>query len=324
MNAALERLQTWFDGKELPPAMQSFAWAQKVPLRYWQNALILFLTIVLALNLARLFWLIFAPTQAVDVPPAYMPHSPSSPAIQNANVDIAALKALDLFGKKTGQDAPAQEVEQQPVVIDAVETKLDLVLKGIVGSNRDDSARAIIARGDEQDIYAPGDKLPVGNRVSLDRVLNDRVILNSSGRYESLLLYEEGESFQSEAIQTVAGQPQKRIAVPEPARQALASGRIPESINDIIRLTVARKGSEIIGYRVRPGRYRDFFDQLGFKTGDVVTHVNGVNVDDPGKAMSVYKEVRAVDAARFDILRDGESLSLEIDLAELNIDGAEG
>lgn len=318
MKTLMTRLPEWFRGKQLPPV--SLVWLKRFPLSYWQAAVIVLLTLMLALSLARLFWLLFTPNAPA---PATAFAAPA--AVTGANsgtmIDIVALKALDLFGRN---DAPEGAVEQpqvaEPEVIAAEETKLALVLKGIVGSNQVDAARAIIANGNDQDIYAPGDKLPVGNQVTLQKILTDKVILNNSGRYESLLLYEEGVSAgaRPQPRRTVAA-PRPVIEIPESVQQALETGNVPASINDVIKLTVAREGSDIVGYRVRPGRHRQLFDELGFKTGDVVTHVNGIVVDDPAKAMAVYREVRGATSARFDIQRDGGLVTLEIDLADLDL-----
>ncbi len=327
MNTALNRLQELYSDREFPPFAESFNWLSRFPLSYWQTAVILLLTVVLSLTLARLFWLVFAPgPQAAPASQTVLMRPAMQMSGGDAAVDIAALKALYLFGNIDAQPAEqaSQQAVEQPIVLAAEETKLDLVLRGVVDSSEPDAARAIIARNNQQDIYAPGDTLPVGNRVTLDRVLADRVILNNSGRYESLLLYEEGAAFESDTArqspQTLRQRPRRAIQVPESVKQALESGNVPGSINDVIKLTVAREGNQVIGYRVRPGRYRQLFDQLGFKAGDVVTHVNGLAVDDPSKAMSVYREVRTADAARFDLLREDQVITLEVDLADIEAD----
>lgn len=331
MRKAIDRLQVWRDGKGLPPLLQSFVWVRRFPLSYWQTAVTILLTLVLALSLARLFWLSFAPSETAAGRPldgltiSGVPPSGADMAV----VDIAALKALALFGSANAPGAAeADKPAEQPMVIAAEETKLDLLLMGVVDSNQPEAARAIIAKGNQQDVYAPGDKLPVGNQVSLDRVLADRVILNNNGRYESLLLYEEGSGAADQGFDNgdnvsrsaaVERRAAPAIEIPENIEETLAAGNVPDSINDVIKLTVAREGNQVIGYRVRPGRYRELFDQFGFKSGDVVTHVNGVGVDDPTQAMAVYREVRTAASARFDLLRDGEALTLEIDLANLDL-----
>ena len=71
--------------------------------------------------------------------------------------------------------------------VDAPETKLKLVLRGVFSSEDQDNARAIIAdpRGKEEQ-YSIGDMLP-GN-AELSEVHADKVILKRSGRYETLRL----------------------------------------------------------------------------------------------------------------------------------------
>lgn len=102
-----------------------------------------------------------------------------APAVVNRQqaVEIAQ---LHLFG-----NAVQQGEAQTPTV--APETKLNLVLSGVIASNRAEDEVAIIGpRGGREQGYAIGDRLPGG--AVLKEIYEDRVILQHAGRLETLTL----------------------------------------------------------------------------------------------------------------------------------------
>ncbi|HEY7885920.1 MAG TPA: type II secretion system protein N, partial [Cellvibrionaceae bacterium] len=167
----------------------------KVPPARWKQAAMLLITLWLAYSLAQLFWLLMPEP---DVAPARLSAtavSADSGSSAQRPVDIDALKGLYLFGAS----APGSSTEQAAPVVqtapriedDAVDTSLNLVLRGVVASNQEDSARAIIADARNQAIYSPGDDIEGLQGVKLAKVLNQRVILDNRGQYESLWLYKD-------------------------------------------------------------------------------------------------------------------------------------
>ena len=301
-------------------ANQLFKALSQVPLAIWQKLVALALLVWLCFSLAQLSWVLYAFAQSPELaapltvaPNAALAERGSS--VQSA-VDIERLKALDIFGKA---DEAVAQVKEEPVVSaveqNAPDTSLKLLLKGIVASEDPKSTRAIIADGDKQDIYAIGDTLPAGRGVTLARVMDDKVILQNNGRYESLWLYSEENAAANAAknrpqTRTVARNRSSSSAASKTAK-SLASGEA--SLADVIKVSMVREAGRVVGYRVRPGRNKELFDSLGLKPNDVVTSVNGVNLDSSSKAMEVYKSMRSETSATFDVKRGDETLSLNID-----------
>lgn len=90
--------------------------------------------------------------------------------------------------------------------------------------------------------------------------------------------------------------------------------QIPTSINDVIRFSVYREDGKMLGYRVRPGRERELFDQVGLKMNDIVTSVNGIRVDDPKQIRMVYQSLKTATSAQLEVMRDGETSIINISL----------
>ena len=307
-------------------------------------------------GLAQLVWSLVPPPD-----PGAVPEDILNPLVEPSRQGSRRSVAIDevaqwaLFG--TAATPPAQvvaaaaeELELTPAGGDdldgiennARETKLALTLQGVLNSTDADRALAIIEAKREQDQYSVGDELPVGNKVTLAKILPDRVVLDNGGKYELLLLFGEN-SFGTEsdkARNTASGsfsRSQRPTATPaatsgeKDVREMAESYRRrlyenPQSLAQVVRIAPVRDGTELRGYRVSAGRDREQFEALGFRSNDVVTGVNGIALTDPGKGIELYRVMRTANEASFDVLRDGEELTLVVDLADSGppADGAEG
>ena len=69
-----------------------------------------------------------------------------------------------------------------------------------------------------------------------------------------------------------------------------------------------------MGYRISPGKDRKQFTQFGFKNNDIVTSINGITLNEPSKALEIYKLMRTANEATFDIDRNGEARQILVSL----------
>ena len=247
----------------------------------------------------------------------------------SAVVDIDTLVSWNLFG--AAAQAPANPEPVAPVAPElrpapaagnigknARETRLPLILQGVVASSEVDSAVAIIEYQGVQNQYPIGGKLPVGGNVTIARVLSDRVILDNGGTYELLKLFEKdkslGEPLSPPAATTQLDQRGNAdiTELAETWRRRLY--RDPRSMADVVNISAVREGDDLRGYRVSPGRERSHFEQLGFKDGDLVTGVNGIELTNPGKAMELYRIMRDASEANFEVQRGEKQVEIAVRL----------
>lgn len=313
----------------------------RVPLKTWQFVVILLLVVWLSHSLARLFWLI---TPAPQIPPAAVAlTAPPAGGIESEAVNIQALKALQIFGE-TQQATSAEPIASPAIETETVDTKLNLVLVGVIASSDEPSGRAIIAANGQQEVYGPGAELPVGNGVTLAKVLDARVILNNNGVFESLWLYQEnpdsaGRSTSYSAPDPTASRswsdenegqagdpnqpppmfvdksPDSQRGVAGPA-EGDPSAEISRSISDVVAMSIHREGGQVVGYKIRPGRNAEQFAALGLQPDDIVTAVNGMPLNNPGKIMEIYKNMSNATSANLEIKRGGSVLSVDVVLQQ--------
>ncbi len=297
-------------------------------------------------------WMVFALVELVwslvpapEAPPA--PGNVVNPLVEAAAssgrkpVNIEEMAGWSLFGDSASDPAVViPEPEEASLAQgglagiedNAQETRLALKLQGIVASSNPDLARAIIEAKREQAQYAVGDELPINNRVKLAKILSDRVVIDNAGKYELLLLFNEDDFKLTQG----ASAPQTAASLQRPAvnsarrmdrrgsqdvtqlaenyRRRLYSN--PQSLAQVVNIAAVREEGQLKGYRVSAGRDSEQFAAMGFQSNDIVTGVNGIRLSDPGKAMELYRVMRTAKEASFDVLRDGQEVTLVVGLGE--------
>lgn len=240
--------------------------------------------------------------------------------------DIEQLKAIHLFGSPL--DKSEVTVVKTEAVSDeelnAAKTRLDLKLLGVMYSLKQQEAVAVIVHKKRQDHYSVGMKLPVSGQVEVARIFEDRIILSNNGRYEALWLYSEDQkeggliakAAEPSVSNTVVNQKNRGRSAPNVVansyRQALYKS--PETLKDAIRISPATINGKMIGYRLSPGKRAKDFALLGFKTNDIVTQINNVQLDGPKKAMELYQLMETAKQASLTIQRGDQSIELQLDL----------
>ena len=267
----------------------------------------LLLIVWIASILASLTWDLLSPDAAIEPVEAVADAAPVQ-----VNPDrqlISQMPGWHLMGVARQSSAPVQA--STPVT--APETKLKLILRGVLASNDPDNARAIIAdpRGKELQ-YGLGDTLP-GN-AELSEVHPDRIILKRNGRFETLRLPKTEKGSTRVASRSVSARgstqsPQQRLTN---ARQQLSQS--PGKLSNLIRATPKRgAGGKTVGYVLSPGRDPDLFAQVGLQPGDVAIQINDIKLDNPSNSARALKSMQSGESVTVTVLRNEqeEVLSLE-------------
>lgn len=258
---------------------------------------------------ARALW--FAIYGASIFPLAIDPAAAISPDRSAAlQADASHLARAGLFEARRFADTPAE-----PDVINAPETRLDLILHGVRRSQDPDFSTAVVqAPGQPQRSLGIGATIVDG--VTLEAVFADRVIINRRGARESLFLREETRTGAS--LIRPAGQAQP----PEPAagtqREAPPSARVAQlTADDVISglvLRLERLDGAVAGYRVAPESRAEVLAELGLAPGDLVTELNGRALDRPADILDMLEDLENARSIRLTVLRQGEAVSLEAQL----------
>lgn len=317
-----------------------------------RNLLVVVLLVWACFNLATLFWALF-PAPQIPEPSSATPRNAVIEAKTGSSgqsgIDINALVAAELFGPVDPTEVVAEVAPVESELIrDVEETNLNLTLKGVILSSISENSEAIIGHGREEKFYMVGAKLPGGNNVRLVQVQTDQVILENNGHNEALRLFEPTDGVTSSpapsrsrnlSLGNLARNPREildeelaRAGIdpddidddeddgplePTPKNRRVIS-QAPDSLAEVIKFSVAREAGEIVGYKIRPGRDRAIFSQLGLQPNDIVTEINGIALNSSGSVTQVYREMREATSATLTLLRDGQTETLNITLEDIS------
>ncbi|MBL4940693.1 MAG: type II secretion system protein GspC [Colwellia sp.] len=298
---------------------------EKTPQQKIAQAISLLLLVYIAFVAAKITWLMVPQKQVANNTATSKYTAQKNYSGQSFN--ISALQSLNLFGQYNEQ-VKEDLVEQ---VTDAPETRLQLTLSGVVASDKAETSAAIIENKGKQETYGIGDIIK-GTRASLEQVLTDRVIIKQSGRLETLML--DGADYNQPA-QRIANKNVNQKSNSKQGSKSLKQRELhnspqrltpklkssvvdqrsnnnlsrsaqrlrtdlkndPGKITDYLRISPARKGGKIVGYRLSPGKNPEFFKLSGLKTGDVAVQMNGHDLLVPmeaAQAMSALKTQRDI------------------------------
>lgn len=251
----------------------------------------------------------------------------------STRINLAKLKQLNLFG-----DLDAEETVAQQEVTSAPETRLNLILSGVVATNDPAIAAAIIENRGLQNTYGINDEID-GTNAELAEVFADRVIIKNGPRRETLMLdgldYSQNGPVNSAKQDTntqdrgdlrVTRDMVREMSRPSPApvrsvpeeviesTQELRSN--PTGFADFISISRHVEDGQIVGFKISPGKKPSLFKKAGFVAGDIVTEINGLDLTDPQQALEALAELRAAPFLQLTIDRGEELLTFDLDFPD--------
>ncbi|NCO47004.1 MAG: type II secretion system protein GspC, partial [Vibrio sp.] len=156
-----------------------------------------------------------------------------------------------------------------------------------------------------------------GTRVKLKAVFNDRVIIDNSGRDETLML--DGIDYHKPSVATPERVVASNVRGNNPAsaeeklddiRAAIASN--PQEIFKYVRLSQVKRDDKVLGYRVSPGQSPELFESVGLQDGDVAIALNGQDLTDPDAMNKIFQSVSELTEMNLTVERDGQSHDIYI------------
>ncbi len=232
----------------------------------------------------------------------------SQAPIDKELLDLTPLQNGALFGTYS-ESKPAPVIQK---VVDAPKTRLNLVLVGVVASNDVTKNLAVIANRGSQATYGINEVIE-GTRVKLKTVLPDRVIIDNSGRDETLMLegvdYSKRSSAESRS-QVSASREELNEDKIDAIRHAIAKN--PQEIFQYVRLSQVKEDDAILGYRVSPGKDASLFESSGLQKGDIATEFNGFDLTEPDVMNKLALSLSELTEVNLKVLRDGQEYDIYI------------
>lgn len=226
------------------------------------------------------------------------PPALASPAAVRNVVDVPSILRTNLFGQS------AQVAGPTPA------TSMALVLVGVIADADEKRGFALLGPSPTSiRVYRVGDTLPGG--AVLHGVQIDRVTLESGGRVEALALP------RPKAASVAAPQPTQPAPAQSVQRVQQMIRENPGLIGQVIQRQPVLADGRLRGVRVYPGANAQAFAKLGLRAGDLVTAINGTTLEGQTRGEEIFNSLSTAAEARVTVLRDGSSVDLQLNLAEV-------
>lgn len=278
----------------------------------------LLLVVAIAWQLVKIVWLFFPDSNANVAPVMQAPGSSQTIAKTQKNYDVGKIMSAKLFGVPEAAPPPPPPEDFEELE----DTELNLVLRGTIAAGDSQYALAIIADDNgEENVYAIGDAISGGRK--LHSVQPEQAILNHNGDLEALRLpknYDESTATTARSRRSSRPSTSRAEAIRN-VRESVA--RDPTKLTDLIRPQPVFSNGKQLGYRVYPGRRRQQFVSLGLKPGDLVTQINGSQLDDPAKGAEIFRSLAESSQVTVTVERNGSPEVLVLDTEQLNLEGGQ-
>ncbi len=199
------------------------------------------------------------------------------------------------------------EKKSKPSNIETLkQTDLKLKLWGTV-TGENETPYAVIETQNEkkQNLYRAGDSI---QNATVKKIFKKRVILNVDGHDEIL----EMEKIRS------AKKQMKPVKIQNPSDQNITVARSQidnaiQNINDLMRQVKIRPhflNGKPDGLFLSNIQQDSIFAELGLRNGDILTGVNGKNIQSVDDALKLYQDLKSSSDVAVQIKRKGEVLSI--------------
>ncbi len=229
----------------------------------------------------------------------------SAPAAKRPLSYYAPITARDIFNPPRSTEPEAQ----------AAPNELKARLLGAApGTGMDSYAIIEDDANKTQQLYRVGDTL---QSRTLSRVEWDHVVLKGPQGEEVLKIVEpSGKPGASPPLAAGAGGIQARSDTDFVIERSEID-KAMENLNQLftqIRAVPHFQDGKAAGFRLFAIRQDSVFEKVGLKNGDVVTRINGNDLSDPARAMSLIQELRSEGRISVDVTRNRQPATLSYEI----------
>jgi len=311
----------------------------KMPLKTWfQGARIvtLFNIVLLALLACLGFYTVQNLRRAAAEPreAAFVAAAPAVGAVEALQSDAPALDGYRLIWERnlfnvSGEEAPAQQKEIPVEKLALAENDLGLTLVGTVAADDARLRRAFIdnSKTHKQEAYREGD---TAGEVRIKKILRNRVVVatREGDRILSADILQTGRRPaaspppQPAAANTLSAHPESGEPEVPMIEARLDRAEVETGLSEddylmkqvLIYPYTGDRGEQLEGFRISNIRAGNVLLQMGFRSGDVITGVNGRPVMSPGEAAGFFERLTEGGDLTIDISRRRQPLKVRLSI----------
>ena len=242
------------------------------------------------------------------------PTGAASAANVRPQVNVQQVVNSHLFGVPQ-VDPASRDPDSAPL------SSANLLLTGTIATDNPKHGVAIVSDGGAPSkVYSVGDRLA---GAALHSVYLDHVILDRNGALETVKL--------PRLLPTSVGGPPARRTSGDPRTTAAVDNirrmvqQDPSILDQVMRTVPSfdNTAGKLRGFRAFPGKNRQIFSKLGLKSGDLVTAINGTQLDDPQRSQEVFNTIQTSDHVTVTVERGGQKQDITLNVAQVAAQASE-
>lgn len=238
------------------------------------------------------------------------PGLPEAEPVDRPRSWYASITEEDIFNRpQPEEEEPAEPVQR----VSNLKAKL---LGTAPGHGMDSYAIIKDESKNKQELYRLGDPFQ-GRTVA--RIQWDQVILRQGNQEEILkMATRESEGSTRRTLSSASGG--EGIRALDETTYVVDQEKVDESMENLnqlftqIRAVPHFQDGEADGFRLFAIRRNSVFDQIGLKNGDIIKGVNGNELTDPARAMSLLQKLRDEQRVSVEIVRNREPVTLNYEI----------
>jgi general secretion pathway protein C len=251
--------------------------------------------------------------------------TPSAPAVLTtrpaAPIQFPAVLDAERLARLTGLVLPAEpvvDVTKPDLSSEPVRTSMRARLLGTLRAGEPEwSLASVLDTGTQRNLT-----VMVGDRLLTSQVLEilrDRLIVLNNGRREYVAA-DTGDGAPLLATNTPVKEPSAAwgagIKALDGNNFEVPRSEVDRAINNLndiamqARLVPAFKDGAAEGFKLFSIRPDSLYSKIGIQNGDVITRINGLDMNDPAKALEVYTKLKDAPRIDVDIDRNGTNMRM--------------
>ncbi len=241
------------------------------------------------------------------------PSGPATAANLRPQVNVQQVVNSHLFGVPQ-VDPASRDPDNAPP------SSANVLLTGTIATDDPKHGVAIVSEGGgPSKVYSVGDRLA---GAALHSVYLDHVILDRNGALETVTLPRLLPGAPGPAMRRPSADPRTASAVDNIRRMVQQD---PSILDQVMRTVPSfdNTAGKLRGFRAFPGKNRQIFSKLGLKSGDLVTAVNGTQLDDPQRSQEVFNTIQNADHVTVTVERGGQKQDITLNVAQVAAQASE-
>lgn len=210
----------------------------------------------------------------------------------------------NLFNTKTGTGREPDKID-----IEALKpTELKLKLLGTVTGDKTKAFAVIVdSAGKQQNLYRTGDTI---QDATLKVILREKVVLRVNGRDEILEIEEIRASERATA-------PPQRSTMAGPENVTIKRSQVQAAVEDVntlmkeVRIRPHFTDGKPDGLRLTGIRPNSIFRNMGLRSGDIITGVNGKAIESVDDALKFYQSLQSSPNVQLQLKRRGREKTID-------------